>query len=129
MFSPKFVLAGLVLLGTAGFSSPHIQALAPPTADVCVLLGQASEEQRREFDECVAKSECTEWHRYEDENTGNIAMICQNIEMPADRCALEGEASEEERFEFGECVAKTRCEHWKRHEEEISGGISMVCEN
>ncbi len=104
MIKPQFIFTGLVLvfsLCIAGFSglytptSTHKDVVGqrflsvPPdvlspmqflitSVPVCVRRGGASRRERKEFADCIAKTECENWKRYEDERNGNVAMICQD---------------------------------------------------
>ena len=44
---------------------------------VCVLRGKAREDEKKEFEECLADSDCGDWKRYEDSDNGNVAMVCE----------------------------------------------------
>ncbi len=107
MLNSKFYLAGifLVLFCTAGFSGSYISDSAPEsdgysdvvtshtvlplsmesvivlinTKDpkVCILRGNATEDEKKEFEECIADSDCGDWKRYEDSENGNVAAVCE----------------------------------------------------
>ena len=49
---------------------------APSVIPVCVLPGDSSSNQQQNFAKCIANTDCGNWTRYEDEDNGNVAMIC-----------------------------------------------------
>lgn len=57
-------------LRLVGFASTEVP--------VCVLPGDPSKKEKREFSDCLAESSCEEWTKYQDENNGNVAMICHD---------------------------------------------------
>lgn len=101
----SFYLAGVFLFCTAGFSgsftsdsatdserysdvvTPHtVLSLSTGSStvlintkdpEVCILRGKATEDEKKEFEECLADSDCGDWKRYEDNDNGNVAMVCE----------------------------------------------------
>lgn len=52
--------------------------LSIPTAiivPVCILPGEPSKREKREFSRRLADSDCERWRKEEDDDNGNIAMI------------------------------------------------------
>ena len=58
--------------------TPYLSIPTAITVPVCVQPGNPTKTQEEEFAECVAGYDCRNWRKYEDEDNGNIAMVCQD---------------------------------------------------
>ncbi|MCY4674238.1 MAG: hypothetical protein OXD43_10835 [Bacteroidetes bacterium] len=158
MLNSRFYLIGvlLVFLCTAGYSGVHrpistlgdngrgglttsytfrltdkdaLTTSAKTQATVCILPGNASEAEHREYEACIAEAECKDWKKYQDGENGNTAMICIDKDEQANACILGENASEAEQIEFADCLGKIKCENWRRHKDSENGITIMMCED
>ena len=58
--------------------TPYLSIPTAITVPVCVLPGQPTNRQKRYFARCLARTDCEDWRRFEDEDNGNIAMVCMD---------------------------------------------------
>ena len=60
--------------------TPYLSIPTTMTVPVCVLPGEPSRREKRDFAHCLADSDCERWRKEEDDDNGNIAMICKDGE-------------------------------------------------
>jgi hypothetical protein len=96
---------------------------------VCVLPGNANEAKRRKYEACIAEAECEEWKKYQDDENGNIAMVCLDEGEQARACILGENASGAKQIEFADCLRKLKCENLRRHKDSANGNTTMMCED
>ena len=61
-------------------SIPFLSITPAVTVPTCILPGEPSRSERKRYTDCMQESDCEIWREFEDEDNGNIAMVCWDDE-------------------------------------------------